>query len=234
MLEARRRRATKLAARAAALPALCALAFGCGPQPIDIKTSFAFTAAQERDALKQQMPPALLTAVGGAIPDPWPATAPRLLVDLLVVARGRVDLKASGVDPSRWAALRVRAVRARTTGAVGLLLPQPAELLLFAGPLGSASLAATGVRRLARAVFPSVPLLIDCTPVKPCDAGAGALLQALELEPAARTGLQDLVLGAGQLELLLAVRTPIDSAADPRAPRGSAEVEIELDLELAP
>lgn len=217
-----------------ALAALCALAPGCGPQPVDIKTNFAFTAAQERAALKLQMPPALLASVGGAVPDTWPQSAPRLIVDLLVAARGRIDLKASGVDPSKWAALRIHAVRTRSSGPVGLLLPRPAELLLFAGPLGASSLSATGVRRLARSVFPTVAPLVICTQVKPCDAGTGILEQTLDLEPAARAGLQELVLGTGQFELLLVVRTPIDSAADPQAPRGSAQVEVELDLELAP
>ena len=221
--------------RAPLLAALCVGAIGCGPQPIDVKTSFAFTAAQQRAALKQQMPAALLASVGGAVPDAWPPAAPRLLVDLLVIGRARIDLKAAGVDPARYAALRVRAVRARTTGPPGLLRPQPAELLLFAGPLGATSLSTTGVRRLARGAFPNTAPSTDCPVLHTCDAGTGgAALQTLDLEAAARSGLQDLVFSTGQFELLLGLRTPIDSAADPQAPRGSAEVEVELDLELAP
>ena len=223
----------------AALLCLSLASAGCGPQAIDVRSPFSFSAEQARAALKQQMPPALLAAVGGALPEQWPADAPRLLVDLLVIGRARVELEAVGADPSRFAALRLRAARATTGGPVGLIQPPPGELLLFAGPLGATSLSDPGVRRLARGAFPVAGTQIDCTP-PPCpplttDGGAALeVSQALGLEPAARGALEELVLGAGAFELLLALRVPIDSAADPLAPRGAAAVEVGLDLELAP
>ena len=215
------------------LASCVALAAGCGPQPLEVKASFTVGQNDTRAALKAQMPPALLASVGGALPEAWPATAPRLLVDLLVLSRSRVELTAGGVDRSKFAALRLRSVQSTTSGPLGLILPQPSELLLFAGPAGAASLSDPGVRRLARGAFPSATT-ITCLAC-PRDAGSGgSLQQQLALEPGARGGLQDLILGNASFELLLAIRVPVDSAADPLAPRGAASVQVQLDLELAP
>ena len=213
-----------------AIAAWAALALaGCGPQPVEIKTTHAFTGPQARAALKEQMPPALLAAVGGRVPEVWPAGAPRLLLDLLLTSRGKLDLAGNGVDPTKFGALRVKAVRAQSSLPAGLLRPAPAEYVLFAGPLGAASVSATGVLRIARGAFPSpVTCSNACT-----DAGSQETAQLLELEPGARGGLQQL-LQAGGLELLLALRVPVDTAVSGLAPSGSLTTALTLELELVP
>jgi hypothetical protein len=213
-----------------ALAACAALGLaGCGPQPLDVKTTLTFTGPQAKAALKEQMPPALLAAVGGQVPDVWPASAPRLLLDLLLTSRGRLDLKGAGVDPTKYGALRVKAVRAHSALPAGLFKPEPAEYLLFAGPAGTASLSDTGVLRIARGAFPGAPACTGaCT-----DAGPQETTQLLELEPGARGGLQQL-LQAGSLELLLVLRVPVDTAVRGQAPSGTVTTSLELDLELVP
>jgi hypothetical protein len=202
---------------------------GCGPQPVDVKTTLTFTGPQAKAALKEQMPPALLAAVGGQVPDVWPASAPRLLLDLLVTSRGKLDLKAAGVEPTKYVALRVKAVRAQTALPSGGLRPLPAEYLLFAGPPGASTLSDPGVLRLARGAFPSPA---SCTGAC-ADAGPQEATQLLALEPGARGGLQQLV-QAGTLELLLVLRVPVDSAVSGLAPAGSLTTSLELDLEFVP
>ena len=202
---------------------------GCGPQPLDVKTTLTFTGPQAKAALKEQMPATLLAAVGGQVPDVWPASAPRLLLDLLVTSRAKLDLSGAGVDPAKYTALRVKAVRAQTALPAGPLRPLAAEYLLFAGPPGSGTLSAPGVLRLARGAFPSPA---SCTGAC-ADAGPQETTQLLELEPGARGGLQQLV-QAGSLELLLVLRVPVDTAVSGRAPTGSLTTSLELDLELVP
>ena len=214
----------------AALAACAALGLaGCGPQPVEIRTTHTFSGPLAKAALEQQMPPALLKAVGGQVPDVWPAGAPRLLLDLLLTSRGQLDLAGGGVDPTKFGALRVKTVRAQSTLPAGLLRPEPAEYLLFAGPLGSASLSAPGVLRIARGAFPSPNTCSGaCT-----DAGPQVTTQLLELEPGARGGLQQL-LQAGSLEILLMLRVPVDTAVSGLAPSGNLTTALTLELELVP
>ena len=218
------------ALRPLTLVACAALALaGCGPQPLEVKTTLTFTGPQAKAALKEQMPPALLAAVGGQVPDVWPASAPRLLLDLLLTSRGKLDLRGAGVDATKYAALRVKAVRAQSALPATLLRPQPTEYLLFAGPTGSSSLSDAGVLRLARGAFPSAA---SCTGAC-ADAGPQEVSLLLELEPGARGGLQQLV-QAGSLELLLVLRVPVDTAVSGLAPSGSLTTSLELELELVP
>lgn len=220
--------------RAPALAALLAAWIGasaCGPQPVEARANFSFGEALARQSLEQQMPAALLAQLGGALPDPWPAGAPRLVLDLQVLSRVKLDLKGAGLSTSGFQALRLRALRATSAVAAGdAPLPRPTELLLFAGPLGAASLSEPGVRRLARGAWPME--LSDAA--APSDAGVREATYSLVLEPAARADLAALLLSAGQAELLLVQRVPVDTLADPRAPRGSSSVSVLLELELAP
>jgi hypothetical protein len=211
-----------LCAGLAALPLV-----SCGPQPVDIKTALTFSGAQAKAALKEQMPPALLTAVGGQVPDQWPLTAPRLLLDVLVTSRAKIDLAGAGVDATRFSAVRLHSITAHTTQGASPFAPQPAEYLLFAGPTNPSSL--YPVLRLARGAFPTAP---SCTGRCP-DAGAQQFSQTLELEPGARGGLQALLL-AGQVELLLMLRVPVDTAVSALAPVGSIATALDVSLELAP
>jgi hypothetical protein len=226
--------------RPVATPALpCALSLlvaACAPQAIDVNAPFVVPSLLSRVSLEQQMPRALLLSVGGQLPDVWPAAAPRLIADLRVLSRVRVDLDSAGIDPSRYSSVRLKAVVATVGLASDPLLPQPTELAMWVGPAGATSTLSPGVSPLASGAWPMTPPDGGCGAVAGCAAGAdggSSTAQSLTLEPGGRGALQALVLGAGAFELLLEVHQPIDSAADPLAPRGEASVDVDLSLELA-
>ncbi|MBS2022949.1 MAG: hypothetical protein JST92_11095 [Deltaproteobacteria bacterium] len=185
---------------------------------------------QIRQSLHDQMPQALLEALGG-IPDPWPDGAPRLVMDLQVVVRARVDLANAGVVAADYPNVRVKGLTSRAGPAsTGLARPLPDELILFIGPVGAASLSDPGVKRFARGAFP-----LELSGGAGADGGTvTSALHSLVLEPNAVSDLHDTVLKDGKFELLMMMRVPIDTAADKRAPAGGAKIDLVLSMELIP
>ncbi len=222
---------------------LCALALvplvSCGPQPLEIRAKFELNEALARRSLSEQMPALLLARVGGLLPDVWPPTAPRLVLDVQLLSRARLDLGAAGIDTTTQSALRIKSVVAQVGALAGgaLYRPQPTELYLFVGPLNATSLSDPGVKRFARGAFPAVaatPPDAGATDGGAADATPATAQNSLVLEPGALDALRSLVLGNGQLEFLLLTRLPVDTQAEPRTPRGGAQVDFTLTLELVP
>jgi hypothetical protein len=191
----------------------------CGNDPVAIHASLKFTGAQTATLLTQQLAPSLLEPFGGVLPDPWPASAPPLLFSVINAQRARVDFTtAGGRLPSQSQLVRVRSARASVrAGQDGALAPDPAELLVFVGDFEAHTIDDAGVRRFARGAWP---------------AASDAQDHELSLEPGADGALADLLMQADKLSLLIGVRSAVDTRRDARRPRGSATVDLTLDVEL--
>src|SRR3954471_1957890 len=117
----------------------------CGrPQPVEVHASFSYTAAQERSAIVSVFPKSILAQMGGTLVDPYPPTLPRVILDVTMLERARVDFSSQNLPSggARFSGLR---------GALGgALLPAPSELRVYAGPAGSLALNAAGVVLLGR------------------------------------------------------------------------------------
>ena len=192
---------------AAALLCLCA----CNARPVEVHAGFSFSGPQERAALVQAIPHSILVDAGG-LPDPWPDTQPRLLLDLEILERARIDFTAANLT-SDAAKVRVSGVRAKVAAG---LQAAPAELRVYAGPVGAATATSTGVVLLARGAWTT-----------------DAVEHGLPLEPSAPHDLAALV-SAGTLQLLVTAAVPYDTKASPHAPTGTSAVDVWLELELAP
>lgn len=226
-------------------PALCALALApllsCGPQPLEVRAKFELNEALARRSLSDQMPSTLLAELGGILPDVWPQSAPRLVLDVQLLSRARLDLGAAGIDTKSQSALRIRSVLAQVGPLADgpLYRPLPTELYVFIGPLNATSLSEPLVKRFARGAFPVFATFAAPDAGVSADGGASSsavlpVQNALVLEPGALDALRSLVLGSGQLEFLLLARMPVDTQIERRTPRGAMQVDLTLALELVP
>ena len=194
-------------------PSLALLALvtcACGPQPVELRARFSFGAQDERAAIAAAVPPGLLQQLGGALPDPYPPGAPRLLLDATMQKRVGVNLKVLPFKPS---VVRLQGLRARI---VGSLDPLPAQLEVRARLPGHDQSDDDTTQLLGRTAW-----LPDGT------------LRELVLEPGAPALLAQLVT-ANFLHLLVDARVPVDTRRDLRAPLGSAIADVELAFDLVP
>ena len=200
----------------------------CSPQPVEVHTSLRFTAAQELDALRAALPPALLASLGGDVPFSWPDSAPPLLLRLEVFERARIDFTGSGsLSPSEVAAVRVKRVTARVPLVIDFpLTPVPAELEILVAPFSATSPADPKALSLARGAWPGTPL--------PADAGPPTFLRELPLAAGGAGALAELLASSNKVALFAVLRTSLDSRLDPHRPRGAADVEVFLELEFVP
>lgn len=212
---------------AAALSAF-ALGAACAPQPIEVHAGFQFLGEQARAELFAALPARVQRDLGGVLPDPWPGGAPPLLLDLALDLGAHADLSSSSIKPASASVVRVRGIRAAISPPLkvapgagqcaidgcALLLPQPTELRLYFKP--QAADRHVGLSLLGRANF----LADGVTRELVLDAAAAA-----NLDSAVRTGVLELV---GELVV------PIDTRRSPATPKGSALVDVWIELELVP
>ena len=204
------------------------LASACAPQSVEVTASFKFTGEQVAGAFAQALPAQVLAQVGGSIPETWPANAPPALMTVQTVQRARLDFSRSGSSaPSKTSGLRLSELRMTArSGADGPLLPEPAEMLVFAAPYTATTLSDPGVRRLARGAWPPS--------ITPAADGGIMPFALLDMEPGGRGVFADILRGADKIALFVVLRVPLDTRRDPRRPRASAIIDLVFDVEIVP
>jgi hypothetical protein len=226
-----------------ALATLSALSLGCAPERVDMNVHDIFTSDAARYALQTKMPPDLLTAVGGFLPtDAWPATAPRLLLDLPIVAQNKIDLSGAGIDTSPYSGLRPHWAQVIVSSPDGTqLTPTPTMIELFVGPSSATSITDTGVSPLASGAYPetmtSTAADCDAGPAggacAPTDGGWTAAPQTLIFGADAQLALQQYVFAKEPFSIFVVLHLPIDSAVNPAMPLGGADLLFDVQFEMA-
>lgn len=201
--------------------ALSVAAAGCGGKLVlsdTITAPMPVSGAAAARALTERLSPALLAEVGGSLPDTWPASAPRVAVDLPLVSSlqvHRADLGAVGTDLAAvakgQATLRIR------TGDVtldnGTLNHGVVAGVLYVGPPGVTSPTDDGVLRVGY--------------LTGLASGAGAVV----FDPGGRHDLAEGIL-ADQATILVRLVMPFDSAENPAKPTGSGTLRIDLHVDV--
>jgi len=169
-------------------------------------------------ALTARLSPGLLAELGGAVPDTWPASAPRVAEDLPLVSSlqvSRADLGAVGSDlaavSSGQAVLRLRG--GDVTFDAGTLTQTVAAGVMYVGPPGATTLTDDGVKRVGH--------------LTGLDSGQGTLV----FDPGGRHALSQGIL-ADQATVLVRLVMPFDSAENPARPAGDGTVRLDLHVDV--
>ncbi len=204
----------------AALVVLVAVA-GCGQRlvlndMITVPVPVSGTAAAQ--ALTARLSPSLLAELGGSVPNPWPASAPRVAEDLPLVSSlqvKRADLGAVGSDlsavASGQAVLRLRG--GDVTFDPGTLTQTVVAGVVYVGPPGVTATTDDGVARVGHLT------------------GLGAGQGTLVFDPGGRHALSQGIL-ADEATLLVRLIMPFDTAENPARPAGDGTVRLDLHVDV--
>ncbi len=225
------------------LATVAALASACAPERVDMNVHDIFTSDAARYALQMKMAPELLSAVGGFLPaDGWPASAPRLLLDLPIVAENKIDLAGANIDTSAYSGLRPHWAQVIVSSPDGTqLTPTPTMIELFVGPSSATSITDPGVAPLASGAYPETmtsmaggcdagPLGGTCAPT---DGGWTASPQTLIFGADAQLALQQFIFAKTPFAIFVVLHLPIDSAVNSAMPLGAADLLFDVQFEMA-